>query len=160
MLLHIREKGMLAIEVVIGVSIAATVITFTMYSVAQFVNAGRTIGNQTEALYLAEDGLELLRFVRDENWSDIGSLPENTTRFLDIASTDVSIGTSPEVIDGYTRSFVVSNVYRHATNDDILASTTSGSVADADTRYVTVTVTGGTPSVTVSLATILAEIKQ
>lgn len=157
---RMHHRGVSAIEVIIGVSIAAMVLTFTMFTVSQFINAGRTIGNQTQALYLAEEGLELLRFIHDENWSDIGSLPENTTRYLEVTPTDISVDTTPEVIDGYTRSFVVSNVYRSATTDDIIASTTSGAVADSSSRYVTVTVTGGAPSIAVSLVTILADITQ
>jgi type II secretory pathway pseudopilin PulG len=150
-------KGITAIEVVIGVSIAALVLTFATHSLVRFINTGRSVTEKTQALYLAEEGLELIRFVRDSAWSNISGLPLNSARHLSITSGAITITTTPEYIETFRRSFTVQNVYRN-NSDDIVASTTSGAVADDKAKYVTVSIDFGTPTTTVSLTTILTEL--
>lgn len=156
-LLAQARRGVISIEMVVGVSIAGLILVYAMYTVAQFVNNAHVVSEKTQALYLAEDGLELIRFIRDEAWSNVSSLPLNTARYLEVTASAVSVTTTPETVGEYSRSFTLSNVYRDS-DDDIVASTTSGSVADPDSKYVTVNVTwdGGTESV--SLTSILADI--
>lgn len=153
----VLKRGVTSLEVVIGVSIAAIVLTFAVHSIMEFVNIGRTAGEKTKAIYLAEDGLELLRFIRDGDWGDISGLSANTTYYLSVSPAAVSVTTVPQTIDGYTRSFRISNVYRNS-SDDIVASTTSGAVVDAHSRYVTMTVAWDTPTSTIALTSMLTEI--
>lgn len=153
-------RGFTAIEVVIGVSIAGMILVFSMTSIMEFINSARDVAQKTEALYLAEDGLELVRFMRDEDWDTIGSLTLNTPQYLAVTSTEVLPTATPEIVGDYTRSFTVSNVYRDTGSDDIVASTTSGSAADTDSKYITMTVRWGTPSKNVSLTTILTNINK
>lgn len=149
--------GITSIEVVIGVSIAGIVLIYSANALSEFVNSARDITAKTEALYLAEDGLELVRFIRDENWTDISTLPLSTTRYLSITGATILTSTTPEVVDGFSRSFTVQNVYRDS-NDDIVASTTGGSTADTKSKYVIMNVSWGTPVKNVSLTTILSDI--
>lgn len=152
-----RVRGVTSIEVAFGVSIVAVILVFAMYAIADFINGARDVTEKTQALYLAEEGLELIRFARDEDWADISAIPLNTTRYI-AASSIITATTTPEVIGEFTRSFTVQNVYRDNSTDDIVASTTGGSSADADSKYVTVAVSWGTPTSTVSLTSILADI--
>ena len=152
------RRGVTSLEVVMAVSIAGVIIAYAGNVIAQFVSSARDVTSQTQALYLAEEGLELIRFIRDEDWSDITSLPLATTRYLNITATDIEPSTSPEIIGDFTRSFQVTNVYRNSSTDDIVASTTGGSVADPDSKYVTVSVSWDTPTTTVSLTSILTNI--
>jgi type II secretory pathway pseudopilin PulG len=156
--LHTGEHGITSLEVAIGVSIAGIVIAFAANAIMLFLNSARDVTVQTQALYLAEDGLELLRYVRDEDWNSVSSLAVNTTYYLDVTPTVVSATGVPEVIDEFTRSFQVQNVYRDSSTDDIVASTTGGSVADTSTKYVTVTVSWGSPTESLSLSTILTNL--
>jgi Tfp pilus assembly protein FimT len=151
------ERGVTAIEIVFGVSIAALVLIFSVHSILQFVNAGRVAGEKAKAIYLAEEGLELVRFVRDESWNTISGLSANTTYYLWATGSAVGVTTTPQVTDGYTRSFRISNVYRNS-SDDIVASTTGGASADTDSKYVALTVTWGAPTSTVSFTSILTNI--
>ncbi len=150
-----REQGVTSIEVAFGVSIAALVLIFTLHSIMQFMTAGRIASEKTKAVYLAEDGLELLRFVRDESWASISALNTSTTYYLSVTSSLVSVTTVPQTIDGYARSFRLSNVYRNS-SDDIVTSTTSGAVADTSSKYITMRVAWDTSTST--LVTILTEI--
>lgn len=151
------QKGITAVEILIAVSIAAVVLVTASYSIFNFVNSAREVAEKTQALYLAEDGLELTRYVRDNAWTNISTLSLNTPYYLDATSSYVHITTSPETVGNFSRSIAFQNVYRNST-DDIVASTTSGSVADDKSKYVTVTVTWGSPTKTVSLSGVLANL--
>lgn len=155
---YMNRRGITSLEVVIGVSIAALIIAFSANAVTLFLTSAREVTERTQALYLAEEALELVRFIRDEDWNDLAALATNNTHYLDISAGSIAVTASPETIGDFSRSFTVSNVYRDATTDDIVASTTGGSVADTSSKYVTATVSwnGGVDSV--SLATILTEI--
>lgn len=153
-----RRRGVTLIEVVIGVSIAALVLVFTTHALMQFVNVGRDVSEKTAALYLAEEGLELIRFERDEAWSEISGLSTASTHYLNATTTGVAITNSPETIDGFSRSFRIQNVYRNSSTDDIVASTTAGSVADTSAKYITVTVSWASGAKSVSLTSILANL--
>lgn len=154
-----QRRGITSIEVVIGVSIAGIVIVFAANAVSLFINGAREVTEKTQALYLAEEGLELIRFMRDEDWNELGSLSTNAIHYLDISPTTVSTAGGAEVIGDFTRSFTVANVYRNG-DDDIVASTTGGSTADTDAKYVTVTVSWNAGADDVSLSTILANIQE
>lgn len=151
------QKGITAVEILIAVSIAAVVLVTASYSIFNFVNSAREVAEKTQALYLAEDGLELTRYVRDNAWTNISTLSLNTPYYLNATSSYVHITTSPETVGNFSRSIAFQNVYRNST-DDIVASTTSGSVADDKSKYVTVTVTWGSPTKTVSLSGVLANL--
>ncbi len=153
-----RIRGFTAVEVLVGVALASVILIFAANTVALFINAGRVVSEKTKALYLAEDGLELMRFVRDESWNTISVLPVGSTRYLGVTSSLITTTTTPEVIDGFRRSFSVQNVYRDATTNDIVASTTGGSVADTSSKYITMSVAWGTPTTTISMTSILADI--
>lgn len=151
-------RGVSALEVVIGVSIAGVLLTYAINTVTLFINSAREVTIRTQALYLAEEGLELTRFMRDKNWPTFISIPQNTTRYLEISSNDVFPTISTETIGDFTRSFTVSNVYRNTVTDDIMANIPGSSVPDTNSKYVTVTVGWGSAGDTVSLTTILANI--
>lgn len=154
---HTQARGVTAIEVAIGVSLAALVLIFAVQTIGLFVNANREASEKTKAIYLTEEGLEVLRYLRDGSWSTLSGLSANSTYYIAASGTSIAITTTLQNMDGYVRSFRVSNVYRNA-SDDIVASTTSGSVADTSSKYVTMTTTYGTPTSSVSITSILTEI--
>lgn len=153
-----HARGFTAVEVLIGVALASVILIFAANTVALFINAGRVVSEKTKALYLAEEGLELVRFVRDESWSTLSALSTSGTHYLGVTSSSITTSTTPEYIDGFRRSFTVKNVYRNTTTNDIVASTTGGSAADTDSKYITVSVAWGTPTTTISMTSILTDL--
>lgn len=136
------EAGVSLVEVAVGVSILAMIVLSVGYTVTQMVEARNTLVSNTKALYLTEEGYELLRTIRDNDWADIDALTVGDTYYFTITATTVGITTTPEVIDGtFTRSFVFDEVSRDS-NDDIVPNGTVGSTVDAQLREATVTVTG------------------
>jgi prepilin-type N-terminal cleavage/methylation domain-containing protein len=153
-----HARGFTAVEVLIGVALASVILIFAANTVALFINAGRVVSEKTKALYLVEEGLELIRFVRDESWSTISSLSTSGTHYLGITTSLITTTTTPEIIGGFRRSFTIQNVYRNTTTSDIVASTTGGSVADTSSKYITLSVAWGNPTTTISMTSILADI--
>lgn len=144
-----KNKGVALVEVIIGVSLVSLISIFIGLAVTQFVNTRNVILSDTKKMYLAEEGYESIRFLRDENWSNISSLTSNTYYFLQISTTTVATSGSPEVIDGvYKRSFLIQPVYR-GNSGDVVASTSAGAVLDTDTKkiFIFVNDTNGTTSV-------------
>lgn len=123
-------------EVLIGVSLVTIIAVFVGITVTQFVNTRNVILSDTKKMYLAEEGYEIIRFLRDENWTNISGLSANTYYHLQVSTTTVSIGGSSEVIDGrYHRSFLIQPIYRNGSGN-VVASTTAGASLDTDTKKV------------------------
>lgn len=149
----IHKNGVSAVEILIGVAIVSLILVFSSHAIARFTNIGRDLAEKTQTLYFAEEALETVRFARDEQWSNISGLTDGTTYYLSISTTTVSITGTPEIVEGYTRSFAVDSVERDG-NDDIVVSGTP----DPNSKYVTATVSWGVPTTSVSLTTIVADI--
>jgi type II secretory pathway pseudopilin PulG len=149
-------KGVSLVEVLIGISILAVMLVVIGYSINTYVNARAALLNNTKATYLAEEGIEIVRAVRDNNWNTIDALPTNTTRYLSVSTTTFSIVTTPEVIDNnFYREFKVRPVYRNA-SDDIVASTTVGATVDDGSRQIDMYVGG--PAGTTTIQTIITNL--
>ena len=138
-----RQQGVSLIEVLITVAILATLLVTVSLGVTQMVYNRSALLSNTVALYLAEEGYEMVRTVRDDDWDEIDTLTTGVTYYLDVTPTDIVIVTTPVLIDTtYTRSFVLSDVSRNS-DDDIVSNGTAGASVDSNAREVTVTVVGG-----------------
>ncbi|USN87370.1 MAG: prepilin-type N-terminal cleavage/methylation domain-containing protein [Candidatus Nomurabacteria bacterium] len=142
------NNGFSLIEVILGVSIITIIGIFVGLSVTQFSSTRNTILSETKKIYLAEEGYEIIRLLRDETWTNISSLSLDTTYFLDISTTTLAISGTPEIINNdYTRSFSLQYAYRDGSND-IVASSTPGATADVDMRKVFIYVSDGKSTTT------------
>ncbi len=148
------QAGVSLVEVMIAIAIIAIMIVVVGYSVLTYVDARTQLLDDTKGLYLAEEGVELLRALRDEDWNTIDVLTLGDTYGFTVSTTTIGIAGAAEIIDGaFHRSFVVSEVRRDG-NDDIDLS--GGGSVDPDTRSVTVSVFG--PTGTTSLTSILTNV--
>ena len=130
------SEGTTLVEVLVGVSIVAIVSIFVGLSVYQFSVVRNNILDDTNKLYLAEEAYEIIRFLRDADWSNISGLTNNTSYYLQVSTTTVAVGGSYEIIDNkFNRSFLVQPVYRN-NSGDIVASTTSGASIDTDAKHL------------------------
>lgn len=134
-------RGFGLLEIIIAVSI----ISATIFSLSfVFLIAGKLEVeslNKIRANFIAEEGLEALRFLRDKSWSDNLSAPApGTTYYLSFnaVSSLWSINTSgPGLVDNlFSRKVTVENVYRNS-SDDIVSS---GGTLDPDTKKFNVSV--------------------
>lgn len=150
------KSGVTLIEVLVGVSIVAVSLIAIGFSVNAYVDARAALLVNTRAVYLAEEGYETLRAIRDTNWNTLDALTVDTEHYLSISTTTISVSGTPEVIDtDFNRSFILREVYRNA-SDDIVSSTTPGAIVDDGAREVTIYV--GTPIGTSTLQAIITNI--
>lgn len=150
------QSGVSLIEVITGVAIITIILVAIGFAVQTYVAARTTLLVNLKATYLAEEGYEIIRSLRDENWNTIDALPVNTTRYLSVSTTTRAITTTPEVIDtNFRRSFKLQSVYRNS-NDDIVASTAPGAALDSETREVEMSVSG--PNGTTTFEAILTNL--
>ena len=131
--------GLVEIVIVTGV-LAASLFAFLQTEVLS-VRLLRTERDNLEAALLAQEGLEGVRSIRDESWTDtIAPLVNGTMYYPVVENSKWKLVTSdPGAIEGrYTRTIVFSQVFRNA-SDQIAPSGT----LDAGTRKVTSRVAWG-----------------
>ena len=137
--LHRNQKGFGLIEILI----VGAVIAIGFVGIAAFLinSSGLTfrVTRNTEAVSLAEEGMEAVRSLRDESWStNISTLTSGTTYYPVVSGNKWTLTTSnPGVVnDLYTRTVAIENVNRDS-NDDIASSGTP----DTNTKEIVVKVT-------------------
>ncbi len=152
-----RTRGVTVVEVLVGVALFSVVLVFVMNALGLLFSNANFVREQTKATLLTMEGQEMVRAIRDGDWDDISALTTGTSYYLDIDPTTLALVTTPaEVIDStYTRTITVTSVYRDG-SDDVVASSAPGATVDIGSRYVTVTVSWGSESV--SLTSILTNI--
>jgi prepilin-type N-terminal cleavage/methylation domain-containing protein len=132
------NAGFTLIEILVACSIM-TVTTFALLSAAgKGVEVSNQALRQTQADFLAEEGAEAVKSIRDTSWSSISSLTDGTTYYLsfDTTSNTWSLSTIPNLIDSFfTRTVVVQTANRD-TNDNIASSGTP----DSGTKEVAIDV--------------------
>lgn len=153
-----KTSGVTLVEVLVGISIVVMMLVAIGLAVNNYVAARTALLSDTKAAYLAEEGYEIVRALRDNNWATMSGLTTGTTYYLSVATSTIAVTNTPEVIDGeYLRSFVVYDAYRNG-SDDITSSTTVGASADTDMKEVHVSVGG--PSGTSTFTGLLGNLFQ
>jgi hypothetical protein len=139
----VHKKGVTVVEILIGVSLFTLIVVFITHALALYFSTGSLLQEKTKALYLAQEGQEVMRYLRDEDWTTLTDLTVGTAYYFDVATTTMATTTVPEIIEGvYTRSVVLENAYRDG-NDDLVASTAPGASIDDGGRIVVTKVQWG-----------------
>lgn len=131
------KGGFALIEALVASAVLVVVLAGAIGALLLSTRSGSGIGERLEATFLADEGIEALRIMRDSSWSaNIESLASNTKFYLEWNGTMWVATTTNTYIDGaFERSVVLYDVYRDS-NQTIAGS---GDL-DGDTRKVTVTV--------------------
>lgn len=137
------QRGFGLIEVLV----ASVIISTSLIALASVIQISyRVVGesfNRGKAEFLAEEGLEVVRILRDSSWFDnITTLATSTTHyplFNSASSTWSLVQSDPGIIDNeYTRIILIENVYRRNSDDDIVsASSTDAKTIDPGTKMIT-----------------------
>lgn len=139
-------KGIGLVEAIVALSIASAALGGAVFAHRRFVAVALENASRIKAGYLAEEGIEVARYLRDRGWATtIGTLANDVPYHLVFATTTStwSATTSVQTIDGdFTRTITLEPVYRRTSDDDIVASTSSNPKSiDPDIRKVTARVT-------------------
>ncbi len=112
-----KNKGFGLLEIVIAVAIVGGAL-WALASVFLLAERAQELSREKlQAVFLAEEGLETLRYLRDSGWSsNIATLSINTDYYLSFdsgASQWSIVSTPPAKIEGvFERSFRIENVLR------------------------------------------------
>ncbi len=133
-----NQKGFSVVEIVIASSILLLVVVsiFSSYAIALVATQKNTA--QLQAAFLAEEGIEALKNMRDFGYASyISSLSNGTSYRLAWSNSHWQATTTNTFVDGtFDRTFVLSAVSRDGNHDIV----TSGGTVDSNTKKVTVTV--------------------
>jgi len=134
-----KKRGVGLVEVVVGSAILSVVLFAFSSSLSLYSQANADATSRSQALYLAEEALEVVRGLRDDGWSaNIASRSVDTPYGLSFnAGTSMwSLVSGADTVGAFTRTIVFRDVYRDG--DDNITSSTSETF-DPDTRLVEVT---------------------
>src|SRR3989344_4997112 len=155
------NKGFGLVEVVI----ASAIISVSVFSLSAVSVIGSRLQSQSlekiRANFLAEEGLEAMRFLRDKSWNtNLANLSSGTNYYVSFASSTSqwSVGSTdvPYADSFFDRKITVENVFRDS-NDNIVLS---GGAQDPDTKKVTVVVLwqDRNATTTINLSTYLSDV--
>lgn len=151
-------KGFTLVEVVVATSIILVFLLAlfgvnNLYLKSAFLNT-----DSIKATFLAEEGLEAMRFLRNSSWEDnILPLSAGTNYNLIFLSNAWIVNSSSDYVDNlFERRAVLSDVYRDVLDDIV----TSGGTLDPYTKMVTINVSWSTRGATTtkSISTYLSNI--
>lgn len=150
--------GFMLVEAIVAVSVVSVVL-LSLSGVAIFLSQASSDNTaKIQVAFLAEEGLEAVRIMRDKGWSlNIASLESGTAYHLSFVGNTWSATTDETLIDStFDRTFVLEDVYRDSSYDIVL----TGGTIDPDTKKVTVSVawTRSGSVLTKSFSTYLANI--
>lgn len=155
------NNGIGLVEVIVGTAIISVSLVSIVTAFNLYVRAGLTTTEKIQATYLAEEGLEVIRSLRDSGWTDgpFSALDAGTPYYLVFSSGAWEATTTPMTNLGtFTRTVSIEEVYRRNTDDDIVEqSSPDAKTLDPNTKKVTATVVWenapGSSPVSYSLAT-------
>ena len=135
--LKTNQSGFGIVEILVASVIISLVIVGLHATTAQALRLVQQSTKRTQAMFLAEETIEVLRSQRDSSWaSSIGTLSSGTDYFLEFNGSVWSITTTNIFIDNlFERKFLLEAVYRDG-NDDIAGSGT----LDPSTKKIIVSV--------------------
>jgi len=133
------SRGFTLVEAVISSAIALVVILGVTSAFTEALRASSNNAAYVQASFLQEEGVEAVRFLRDDSWSvNIATEQVGTPFYLTYNGTTWKATSTAAYIDGkFLRTVTLDSVNRDNTSQDIV---TSGGTLDANTKKVTVTV--------------------
>lgn len=137
------HKGFGLVEVLVAsVIIGTALVALAAAGQLAFRSISKS-AEQLQARFLAEEGLEVVRIMRDESWSDNIASREIDVAYYPVFATSTSdwslTDTEQPLIDNtFERTVIFDEVYRRDSDDDIVpASSADEKTIDQGTRKVT-----------------------
>ena len=138
-----ERGGFGLVEIVVGAGIIGLVL-FSLAEVSRFVFRAVDESNlKTRSIFLAEEGMEAVRYLRDAGWAaDIAPLVLDADYYLTFSGGGWQlVSSATPLIDGvFERKIRFSSVYRSSVNDKIVAAGSGGAVLDPSAKKVEVKV--------------------
>jgi len=136
-----KKRGVGLVEVIVGSAILAVVLFAFTSSLSLYSRANADATNRLQALYLAEEGLDVVRGLRDAGWATHIATTSVDTDYgisFDPVNSVWAFVSSPETVEEFTRTLTFRDVYRDS-NDDVVSDPYE--TYDPDSRILEVEVT-------------------
>ena len=143
------KKGFLLIELLVAIGIVTTALTALVQLEGSLLKVKRVGIDKIAATYLAEEGLEVVRYVRDnaQDWTTfVNKCPSSCRRKVSSGDWDLDSTSGSESLGKFTRTIQLQAVKR--TSGVIV---TSGGTDDPNSKKIVVTVSWGIPTKSVVL---------
>ncbi len=136
-----KQQGFFLIEVIVAASVIAVVLVLLLGAIQNSIEVSERALERTQAAYLLEEGAEVLKAIRDNDWDTIAGLTTDPY-YPTWNGSSWTLSTTTNTIGEFTRSIVCTTVARDA-GDDIVQS---GGTTDSGSKKCTISVVWQTPS--------------
>ena len=146
-------KGALLLELLIVIALMGIIFTVGTQAILVSLKSGRNSGERDTAYSLANEGIEIVRGVAEQNWQSIyapAGIVKGTTHYYPLKVSNawtLTQGDETVIVNGlsYTRYIIIDNASRDSTTDRKIESTYVSADDNPDTQKITVSVswTGG-----------------
>ncbi len=140
-----NKGGFMMVELLVIAAVLVMLIISASAVAQKGIEVSRRSLHQMQASLILEEGAEIVRILRDNNWTNISGPTALSYYYASFSNGTWSVSQTPSAIGIFTRRIVFSDVYRDASTQDIVSS---GGVLDTGTKLVTVSV-GWTEGTTV-----------
>ena len=119
-----NSKGIGLVEAVVVISIVSVAFAAILSAAVFFLRGGLMAADRAQALYLLEESVEAVRYLRDESYStNITPLIGAGQRYLAPTSNGLGATTSSStILNAFSRTIELTEVHRRNTDDDIVPS--------------------------------------
>lgn len=132
----IHNTGFALIEVLVAVVILTSAALGIVTVASRSLSLSQDNIKSYQASLAMQEAIEAVKITRLSGWSSITALSTGTNLGMTWSGSTWTVGGSPSLnSQGFTRTIVVSNVYRDS-NDDIV---TTGGTLDTGTKKFTIT---------------------
>ncbi len=119
------RRGFSLVEVVVAIALLLAIFLSVNGYFRTALDVSDTTTRHIQSTYLAEEGIEAIRSLRDDGWTtNIIPLSTTTTYYLYWTGSQWTPTTTPQTVEKlYTRSFVIRDIFRDANYDIASAGT-------------------------------------
>jgi Tfp pilus assembly protein PilV len=140
------NKGSGLVEILVAVFIITIILGSLVAVASMYLSNAKESLKSTQAAYLASEGIEAVKTIRDTSWDEITALVHGTDYYL-YFDTNLSVWkatTTKSTIGDFSRILNISSVYRDPNYSIVL----SGGTIDTNTKKVTAYVSWNTKNST------------
>ena len=135
------KKGSGLVEILVAVFIFSIILGSLIEANNMYLSGAGENLKMTQGAYIAEEGIEAVKIMRDTSWTNISSLTDNTNYYLYFDTSSSTNNTwkatsTANSVNIFTRTFKT-NVFYRDSNGRIV---TSGGILDTNTKKITVSV--------------------
>lgn len=131
--LHLTKKGFSSIEVLLAIALFSIVILSMAGALIFSIQSSAETGYQTKATFLAEEGIEAMRAIRNEDYANL----TNGNFGLSYASNIWELSGTEDTVDEYTRQIQISDYDPDTKLVESIVSWTSSTGVDRSVSYST-----------------------